>query len=319
MQMRNLGKSELSVSLTGMGVSNFGMRDDIDPDRLTGAALDAGINFFDTADVYSQGRSEMLLGAALKHRRTEAIIATKWGGHIKGDAVTGSGGTRSFIVRACEASLRRLGTSYIDLYQFHQPDPATPIEETIEACDALIRAGKVRYIGLSNMPAWQVVEAQLIARQLGKSGFISCQDEYSLLARKQVEGEKAAAMTRYGLSLLPFFPLASGMLTGKYRAGEPYPEDSRFAKIANKYERFRSEQNWRIASKLQDFATVRGHSLLELAFSWLAANPLVGSIIAGATRPEQVVQNIAATGWALSEQDLGEIDEISTRIEGDAG
>ena len=319
MEMRSLGHSDLAVSLTGMGVSNFGMRDDIDPMRLVGVALDAGVNFFDTADVYADGRSEELLGRALAHRRDEAVIATKWGGLIKGQPVPRGGGSKAFIVAACEASLRRLGTAYIDLYQFHHPDPETPIAETLQTCAELVAAGKIRHVGVSNMPAHKIIEAQRIARELELPKFISCQEQYSLLVRDGFEGDKAAAAECGGLGLLPFFPLASGLLTGKYQQGKAYPEDSRFAKIPNKYESFRSERNWRVAAELGWFAREHGHSLLELAFSWLKSNPLVSSIIAGASRPQQIVDNVAATNWALGPEQLAEIDRITLSCDGPAG
>jgi aryl-alcohol dehydrogenase-like predicted oxidoreductase len=277
-------------------------------------ALEAGINFFDTAAGYGNGRSEQALGEALGSRRKEVIIATKWGSQgfpPPPNPKEFRGGSRDYIMKAVEKSLRDLQTDYIDLYQFHFPDLQTPIEETIRALEDLVRQGKVRYTGLSNMPAWRVVEAQWAAKQLGANPFVSCQDGYSLLNRTIVEPELQQVMLKYGLGLLPFFPLASGLLTGKYRRGEAFPEGSRFAALGRMSERFATERNWGLTEQLQKFVDDRGHTLVELAFSWLAAQPAVASIIAGATRPEQIRQNVAAVEWKLTADDLAEIDRIT--------
>ena len=312
MKMRTLGNSGLLVSLVGLGANNFGFRDDLDVGATVGKALDLGINLIDTAESYGDGKSESNLAAALGTRRKDVIIASKWsaGGGRPG-AKEQRFGSRDYIVRACERSLKHLNTDYIDLYQFHRPDPGTPIEETIRACDDLIRQGKVRYVGVSNMPAWQVVEAHFMAKELGANRFISCQDEYSLLRRDIVEPDLAKVMQRYGLGLLPFFPLASGLLTGKYKHGETPAAGTRFAVMAHTAPRFGTERNWEIVQKLTDFAETRGHTILELAFSWLAARPTVASVIAGATRPEQVAANVAAVDWTLTPEELDGIDTIT--------
>jgi aryl-alcohol dehydrogenase-like predicted oxidoreductase len=313
MQQRMLGNSDLPVTLVGLGCNNFGRRADAESSRrVIYKALDAGINLFDTADVYGgYGASETILGETLGERRKQIVLATKFGMPMNQEG-TLKGASRGYILSAVEASLRRLKTDWIDLYQVHQPDPLTPIEETLRALEDLLRQGKVRYIGSSNFSAWQVVEAQWTARYHGLQGFICCQDEYSLLARDP-ERELLPAMKAYGLTLLPYFPLASGLLTGKYRrdrmpAGARLSTPGPFARFAA---RFLTEANWRIVEELEAFATQRGHTLLELAFSWLAAQPLVSSIIAGATRPEQVEQNVMAVNWALTPEDLAEIDRIT--------
>ncbi|MCK9520375.1 MAG: aldo/keto reductase, partial [Dehalococcoidia bacterium] len=221
-----------------------------------------------------------------------------------------SGASRRYIVRACEDSLRRLGTDYIDLYQIHTPDPKTPIEETMRALDDLVRAGKVRYIGHSNFAGWQAAEAHFVARAEHLSPFISAQNEYSLLNRR-IERELVPACEKYGVGILPFFPLASGLLTGKYRPGEPLPEGTRLANAAPMAERLLTECNWEITEKLRDYAESRGHTLLELAIGWLASKPFVGSVIAGATRPEQVSANVAAAAWRLTPEEMAEVDAIT--------
>jgi aryl-alcohol dehydrogenase-like predicted oxidoreductase len=314
MQMRQLGRSGLLVSVVGLGTNNFGMRQDVAAQPVVDKALELGINFFDTAASYGNGRSEQALGAALGARRKDVIIATKWGSPgfpPLPNPKEFRGGSRDYIMKAVEQSLRDLQTDYIDLYQFHFPDPKTPIEETLRALDDLVRQGKVRYTGASNMSAWRLVEAQWSARHLGLNSFVSAQDGYSLLNRSVVEPDLQQVMLSYGLGLLPFFPLASGLLTGKYKRGEAYPQGSRFAAMGRLSERFTSERNWDLTEKLQSFVTERGHSLTELAFSWLAAQPAVASIIAGATQAEQVVQNVAAVNWALSSEELAEVDRLT--------
>jgi aryl-alcohol dehydrogenase-like predicted oxidoreductase len=211
---------------------------------------------------------------------------------------------------AVEASLRRLKTDYLDLYLLHRPDPLTPIEETVRALDDLIRQGKARYVGCSNLPAWQVVDALGTAKQLGLNAFISCQDEYSLVVRAP-EKELIPAMQHHGLGLLPFFPLASGLLTGKYRRNQRLPQDTRLTKEQRLADRFMTDANWEKAERLREFAEQRGHTLLELAFSWLAARPTVASVIAGATKPEQVEANVRAVGWKLSAEEIAEVDRLA--------
>ena len=312
MEIRNLGSSGLRVSAIGLGCNNFGGRIDLEATRrVVHKALDLGITLFDTADVYGErGGSETCLGQVLGDRRKDIVLATKFGLPMD-DAAVLQGASRRYIVRAVEDSLRRLRTDWIDLYQQHQSDLLTPIEETLRALDDLIRQGKVRYIGCSNLPAWQVVEAQWTARQAGVNAFVSCQDEYSLLVRGKVEPALMPAMRRYGLGLLPFFPLASGLLTGKYGRNGTMPADGRLTKTQRLANRFLSERNRSVAERLADFAAARGHSLLELAFSWLLARPPVASVIAGATRAEQLEQNVQAGGWRLSPEELAEIDGIT--------
>ena len=310
MELRNLGKSGLRVSVVGLGCNNFGGRIDLEASRaVVHRALDLGITLFDTADIYGErGGSEAALGAILGDRRKDIVLATKFGGPMD-DGGRLKGASRRYVMTAVEASLRRLRTDWIDLYQLHFPDPLTPIEETLRALDDLIAQGKVRYIGCSNLPAWQMVEALWTARDLGLNAFASCQDEYSLLVRG-VERELLPAASAYGLGLLPYFPLASGLLTGKYERGRPAPGDTRFANMRGLAERYMTDANFAAVEKLKAFAEARGRTLLELAFSWLAARPQVASVIAGATRPEQVEQNVRAVGWTLAAGDLAEIDRL---------
>lgn len=312
MEIRNLGQSGLRVSAIGLGCNNFGGRIDKDASRrVIHKALDLGITLFDTADTYGErGGSEAEMGEILGDDRKRIVLATKFGNPMD-DTGEKSGGSRRYIMEAVEASLRRLRTDWIDLYQIHFPDPRTPIEETLRALDDLVRQGKVRYIGCSNFPAWQAVEAHWIARTHNLDGFVSCQNEYSLLVRDGVEPQLRAAMLKYGLGLLPYFPLGSGLLTGKYRRNATLPQGTRFARIQRLADRYLTDANWERAEKLGDFAEARGHSLLELAFSWLLAQPCVASVIAGATRPEQLEQNIKAGGWRLGDEELAEIDRIA--------
>jgi aryl-alcohol dehydrogenase-like predicted oxidoreductase len=277
-------------------------------------ALDLGITLFDTADVYRSeiGGSEEFLGQALGPRRKDIVLATKVGMRMD-DAGRERGASRRHIMQAVEASLRRLNTDWIDLYQQHQPDPLTPIEETLRAFDDLVRQGKVRYIGCSNLKAWQVVEARWTSRMLGLAPFVSCQDEYSLLARRP-DRELIPMMQAYRMGLLPYYPLAAGLLTGKYRRNTSMPEGARLTLHAARYEgRFINDANWPIVERLDAFAAQRGRTLLELAFSWLAARPCVSSIIAGATKPEQMEANVRAADWALSAEELREIDRITAK------
>jgi aryl-alcohol dehydrogenase-like predicted oxidoreductase len=313
MEHRNLGRSGLQVSVVGLGCNNFGMRIELEAARkVVFKALDLGITLLDTADIYGKrGGSETMLGQILGDRRKEIVLATKFGGPMN-DAGTMQGASRRYILAEVEASLARLKTDWIDLYQIHFPDPRTPMEETLRALDDLVRQGKVRYIGCSNHPAWKVVDAEWIARQAGLAGFVSCQDEYSLLARS-VERELLPAMQAFELGLLPYFPLASGLLTGKYKHNLPAPADTRFGTLKGLAERYGTEANWQIVEKLEKFCTQRGHTMLELAFSWLAARPTVASVIAGATRPEQLEQNVTAVGWALTADDVAEIDRVTAK------
>jgi aryl-alcohol dehydrogenase-like predicted oxidoreductase len=311
-RQRNLGTSGLLVSLVGLGCNNFGGRIDLEASRkVVHKALDLGITLFDTADVYgNQGGSETCLGAILGDRRKEIVLATKFAMPMDQDG-TLKGASRRYIMSAVEASLKRLKTDWIDLYQVHQPDPLTPIEETLRALDDLVRHGKVRYIGCSNFPAWQVVAAHWTSRHHNLNAFVSCQDEYSLLVH-DIERELVPAMTQYGLGLLPYFPLASGLLTGKYKR-DAKPEGARLSYMQDLADRYMTETNWSIVERLAAFAAKRDRSVLELAFSWLAARPAVSSIIAGATKPEQVELNVKAADWALTAEEVEEIDKITSR------
>jgi aryl-alcohol dehydrogenase-like predicted oxidoreductase len=312
MEIRNLGRSGLRVSSIGLGCNNFGGRIDLEATRkVVYRALDLGITLFDTADVYGErGGSETCLGEVLGDRRKDIVLATKFALPMD-DAETLKGASRHYIMRAVEDSLRRLKTDWIDLYQQHRPDPLTPIDETLRALDDLVRQGKVRYIGCSNLPAWQVVEAQWTARHQGLNPFVSCQDEYSLVVRNVVEPELAPAMREYGMGLLPFFPLASGLLTGKYKRNAPLPQDARLVTTPRLADRYLTDRNWRIAERLDDWANARGHTLLELAFSWLLSQTPVSSVIAGATKPEQLDANVKAGGWKLTDEERAEIDGLA--------
>lgn len=315
MKLRALGKSGLLVSIVGIGTNNFASRlSSEEAHRVVHKALDAGITLFDTADSYGNGRAEQLLSEALGGRRKDVVIATKWGnfkhpGVPEDPDVETRGGSRAYIMKAVERSLRNLKTDYIDLYQLHRPDPKTPIEETLRTLDDLTRQGKIRYIGVSNMMAWQLVEAQLTARYGGLSPIISHQESYNLLDRG-IERTLLPVAGAYGVGLLPFSPLANGLLTGKYQRTSPLPEGTRLATSAMFRERTINDANWDRVESLEQFARARGHTLLELAVSWLAAQPQVASVIAGATKAEQIEQNAAAANWQLSHQELAEIDRL---------
>jgi aryl-alcohol dehydrogenase-like predicted oxidoreductase len=308
MQIRNLGGSGLRVSAVGLGCNNFGMRTDLETSRkVIHKAIDLGVTLFDTADIYAG--SETVLGQVLGDRRKDIVLATKYSKPMASDG-TKQGASRRYIMSAVEASLTRLKTDYIDLYQQHDYDPLTPIDETLRALDDLVRQGKVRYLGNSNFPAWRIAEAELTARQMNVSRFVSCQDEYSLVVR-DIEKDLLPAAKEYKLGLLPFFPLASGLLTGKYKRGADAPDDTRFAKMPALKNRYVTPRNEDIVEKLQAFADKRGHTMLELAFSWLAAQPQVSSVIAGATRVEQIEQNVKAIDWVMTAEELAEIDKIT--------
>jgi aryl-alcohol dehydrogenase-like predicted oxidoreductase len=310
MILRNLGRSGLRVSLVGLGCNNFGGRLDLESStKVIHKALDAGITLFDTADAYgNRGGSEAVLGQVLGDRRKDIVLATKCG--LPMDDGEKKGASRRYIVAAIEASLRRLKTDWLDLYQIHRPDPLTPIEETLRTLDDLIRAGKVRYVGCSNYSAAELAEAQWAAKYHNLNAYISAQDEYSLLKR-DLEAENLPVMGRYGLGLLPYFPLASGLLSGKHRRGVP-SAGSRLAP-GQGFDRFVTDANWAVVEKLEAFAKGHGHTLLELAFSWLAARPCVGSIIAGATKPEQIEANVKAVNWTLTPEEMKEIDTLTAR------
>jgi aryl-alcohol dehydrogenase-like predicted oxidoreductase len=311
MQTRKLGRLGPDVSLVGLGTNNFGGRIDAAAAALVlDRALDLGITLIDTADTYgNKGGSEEILGNLLGPRRKTIVLATKFGLPMD-DAGKLRGASRRYIMQAVEASLRRLKTDWIDVYQLHRPDPATPIEETLRALDDLKQAGKIRFIGCSNLSAAQIEEARSVAARDRLTSFVCCQDEYSLIERG-LEKDRLSVMQEDGLGLLSYFPLASGLLTGKYRRDAPLPPGTRLARSAHHADDLLTSRNWRIVEALSAFAAARGRSLLELAMSWLASRPYVSSIIAGATRPEQVEQNIAAIGWTLTPAELAEIDRIT--------
>jgi aryl-alcohol dehydrogenase-like predicted oxidoreductase len=321
-ETRNLGASGLRVSLVGLGCNNFGGRmDDESASKVIDKAFDLGITHFDTADVYGQfdpsgrrntdtkGGSEVVLGKFLGNRRKDIVLATKFASAMDEEGKL-SGTSRRYAITALEDSLKRLKTDWIDLYYIHRSDPRTPIEETLRALDDMIRSGKVRYIAFSNFPAWKAVEAVWTARAHNLNGFIACQDEMSLLARRN-EKELLPALAAHGLGFVPYYPLAGGALTGKYRKDAPMPEGARITRGKRYSEKFFNDKKATIVEGLIAFAEKRGHTLLELAMSWLASRPQVGSIIAGATKPEQLEANVKATGWTLTPEDLAEIDEIT--------
>jgi aryl-alcohol dehydrogenase-like predicted oxidoreductase len=311
MKHRKLGKSGLSVSVVGLGCKNFGGRIGLEASRsVINKALDLGITLFDTADVYGdRGGSETILGEVLGNRRSEIVLATKFCMGMDNDGKL-SGASRRYILTAVEASLRRLKTDWIDLYQLHAPDDATPMEETLRTLDDLVHQGKIRYFGCSNVPAWQVADAHWISKSLGINGFISCQDEYSLLVR-DVEKELVPTTKAYGLGILPYFPLASGMLTGKYQRHK-MPEGARLTNTPRLATRYMHDKNWDIVEALNAYVFSKEHTLLDLAFSWLASQPTVSSVIAGATKPEQVDQNVTAADWDLTPEELSEVAKILT-------
>ena len=307
MEYRRMGRSGLKVSEVCLGTMTFGRgADETESGRMVAAAMDAGVNFIDTADGYNNGLAETMLGNILKGRRREAVIATKFFNPM-GSGPNDSGMSRLHIKNAVEDSLRRLRTDYIDLYQLHQPDPNVPIVDTLGALDDLVKAGKVKQIGCSNFSADQMDEAHRAAAP-GAARFVSVQNELSLLHREP-EREVLPACTRLGLAFLPYFPLASGLLTGKYKRGRGAPEGSRLS--LSWTARFTAPKNVAIAEALANYASARGHTLLELAFSWLAAHGQLASVIAGATSPEQVRANAAAVDWRLRPEDLAEIDRLA--------
>ncbi len=307
METRSVGSLEVSVA--GLGCNNFGMRiDEAATQAVVDAALDVGINHFDTADMYGGGKSEEFLGRALGSRRGDVVITTKVGGRApEGEA----GGSETLITRVCDESLARLGTDYIDLYLLHYPDEKTPIAETLGAFAKLIAAGKVREVGCSNFTGAMLEEADAVARELGVPRFVNAQNDYSLLNRA-VEDDVIPACERLGVVLMPYFPLASGVLTGKYKRGEPHPEGSRLAAWGPMADTFASEERMDVVERLLGYAEAHGHTLTELALSWLAGAPTVGSVIAGATSPEQVRANAAATcAWTLTPEERAEVDALA--------
>ena len=310
MEFRQLGRSGLSVSEIGLGCNNFGGRvDQSGTKRVVDAALDHGITLFDTADVYGGSNSEVFLGKALGSKRSDVIIATKFGMAMGQDALS-RGGSRRYIMKAVEASLQRLGTDYIDLYQIHFPDPATPIDETLSALDDLVRSGKVRYVGSSNFSSWQIADADWTARSEGYTRFVSAQNHMNLFERAVVH-EVIPGCRHFGLGMLPYFPLASGLLTGKYVRGEVAPEGTRLANAGARAGRALSDNNFDRLEALTSFADERSRSLLELALGWLLSFEEVSSVIAGATREEQIHSNVEGAGMRL---DADEMREVATLV-----
>ena len=310
MEKRKIGS--LDVSIVGVGCNNFGIRlDEAHTEEVINAAVDDGINLFDTADTYANGRSEELIGRFLASRRSQVIIATKFGLEVPGQ---GKGARPEYARRAFEASLKRLRTDYVDLYQQHVPDPEVPIAETLGALNELVNSGQVREIGCSNFSALQLREAGSAAKRLGYARFVSVQNEYSLLHREP-EAEVLPECDRQGIAFLPYFPLKSGLLTGKYRKGQPIPEGTRVAKY-DRYRQLLTEENLDTVERLIDYAESHGHTILELAISWLLAHRPVASVIAGASSAQQVHANVSAANWPVS---VSEIEEIETLLSREAG
>ena len=310
MEYRKLGNSGLEISEISLGGNNFGRSAD---EQMSIAvikhALEAGINYIDTADMYDRGRSEEFVGKAVKSNRSEVIIATKFG-YAMGDGLNERSGSRYYIMKAVEASLRRLQTEYIDLYQIHWPDQSTPIEETLRALDDLVKDGKVRYIGCSNFAAWQLCEALWVSRVSNLHSFVTVQTRYNILERG-IEPELVPCCKSYGIGVIPWGPLAGGFLTGKYRQGEEAPPDTRLSKPHPLYSGIFTDTNWSRLAKLEAFAEEHGHSVGELAIAWLLAKTWVSTVIAGARKPEQVSANIAAAEWKLTADEVAEVEAIS--------
>jgi aryl-alcohol dehydrogenase-like predicted oxidoreductase len=308
MQYRQLGHSGVRVSAIGLGTNQFGgvvNQDGVQ--EIVHGALDLGINFFDTADTYNAGRSEETLGEALKGRWQNAVVATKVM-HKTGEGPNDWGASRYHIANGVEASLRRLGSDHIDLYQIHTFDQATPIEETLRALDDLVRSGKVRYVGASNFAAWQLARANLLAEMRGWAPFVTVQPHYHMLERG-IEKELVPYCRAYGVGILPYFPLAGGFLTGKYRRGEAAPEGSRGTRSPY-VQQYMTDANYATVERLSGWAEVHGHNMAELAFAWLLAEPQVSSVIAGATRLDQVRSNAQAAGWVLTSEEKSEVDNL---------
>ena len=306
MEYRQLGKSGLQVSEIGLGTNNFGRR--LDPkatEVVINHALDMGINMIDTSNSYGEGLSEEYIGRGLKGKRHRAIIGTKVSSRMA-EGPNNAGNSRGHIIREIENSLRRLDTDYIDLYQMHWWDPNTPIDETLRALDDLVHQGKVRYIGCSNFKAWQVCESEWTSRSQNLTPFVSVQPRYTMLDRT-VEDELVPFCEKYNVGILPYYPLENGFLTGKYHRGQPVPDGTR---LAEDDRGMFTDKNFDILEGLIDFSEKRGHTVLELAFAWLLASPSVASVIAGATKAEQVVGNAKASGWDLTQEEMAEIATI---------
>jgi aryl-alcohol dehydrogenase-like predicted oxidoreductase len=310
MALRKLGDSDIRVTVAGLGCNNFGWRlDAAATARVVHAALDHGVNFFDTADVYGTGESERHLGAALRGRRDDAVILTKFGNPADPEHPEHRGASPEHVRRAVEASLRRLDTDVIDVYMLHRPDPETPLESTLEALDQLVKEGKVRAVASSNLAAWQIADADWIARSRGAARFVGAENRYSLLDRA-AEREVLPACRRFDVSFIPWGPLAGGLLTGKYRRGEAAPSGTRLAS-SPRASQVLTDHNFDVVEAVERFAAERGVTPTHVALGWLAAQPAVSSVIAGATSPEQLAANVAATAWTPGEDDLAKLNEIS--------
>jgi aryl-alcohol dehydrogenase-like predicted oxidoreductase len=309
MEYRRLGHSGLQVSVIGLGTNNFGPRMDYPAaERVLRQTVDSGINFIETSNTYGEGEAEVFIGKALRSHRGQVLLATKVGSNM-GDGPNTHGGTRTHILQQVDLSLQRLQTDYLDLYQIHYYDPHTPLEETLRTMDYLVQQGKVRYVGCSNFAAWQVAEAMGTAHALGIAPLISVEPEYSMLKRA-IEKELIPCCTRYNVGILPYFPLASGFLTGKYRRDQPPASGTRFAAQTHRAGTILTSENFDVLDKLEAFAAQRSRPLVELAFAWLLAHPQVSSVIAGATTPEQIIANARAADWHLSAIDMEELDGI---------
>jgi len=309
MEYRNLGCSGLKVSEIGLGGNNFGWwADEQTSVSVINHAIDAGINFLDTADVYDRGHSEEFIGQAIKDKRDRVLIATKFGSPM-GEGPNERGGSRYYITKAVEASLRRLQTDYIDLYQIHFPDTTTPIEETLRTLDDIIRAGKVRYIGCSNFAAWQLCEALWTSRVCNLPSFVTVQPRYNMFDR-QIERELVPCCQSYSIGVIPYSPLAGGFLTGKYHRGED-PPDGRLSRQMSTGSGLFKDDNWDKLAKLEAFASEHGHTMGELAIAWLLSRPWLSTVIAGARKVEQVSANVASAQWKLTPEEIAEVDAIA--------
>ncbi len=310
MEYRNLGRSGMQVPVAGLGCNNFGGRIDYEQTvAVLDKCIELGVTFLDTADVYgNRGGSEELMGRALKGRRHEVLLATKFASPM-GEGPGFRGASRGYIMNAVRESLRRLQTDYLDLYQVHNPDPNTPTDETMRALDDLVRMGHVRYTGCSNYSGWQLVESQLTARSFHGTEFVTAQNQYSLLDRR-IEKDVLPVCVKYGVSMLPYFPLASGFLTGKYQRGADRPQGTRLA-AGPMADRIMTDRNWDMLDKLESFAAGRGKTVLDVALAWLAAQPGVDCVIAGATRPDQVEANVRALEWKMTPEEVAEVAAIS--------
>ena len=309
MQYRHLGKSGLLLSAIGLGTNQFGGKVDVkQAAEIIHTAVDLGINFIDTADVYREGRSENFIGQAIQGMREKVLVATKVRHPVGAKGPNDQGASRHHIVAGLEASLTRLGIETIDLYQIHSWDEGTPIEETMRALEDLLRAGKVRYIGASNFSAWQLAQANAVAEMHYWTSFVSIQPHYHMLHR-EIEKELVPACKYFNIGILPYFPLAGGFLTGKYRRGQGAPKGSR-GEESPYVQKYMADENYSILEKLEEFAKQRSHELNELAIAWLLAQPQVTSVIAGATATEQVQANVKSGEWALSAEELAELKRI---------